>query len=448
MSEPLYPFQRDTIARLVKGGPIFVALEMGLGKSRCAIEAAVQLDAQRILVVCPAIGRVSWPVEVAKWAPGALASVLRHSRALRHRSTREFVVISYDSLSSNREWIELLRAWRPEVVILDEAHYLKTSSAKRTRACYGARIDGAGGLIEGAKHVWPMSGTPMLSYSSELWTHLHALKPSFQKMREHEFQERYSTFEQTQWGARVNGSKNTAELRAACAGFFHNVRAADVLHDLPPIAWTVEPIEALIPPVLAGLAEIRDLDDEALLDWLRDHEVALSSARRRLGMAKIKGAAAWAEYFLDNQPTKSLLLFAHHRDVITGLATALKRFNPAVIHGGTPIGQRIWAVNGFQARRTRLFIGQSSAAGTAITLTASHDVAFVEQDWVPSIMAQAAARCHRIGQRQPVMARVLAIYGSLDEIISRVLAAKARQIGVMFNQPRTQERADVVQDAV
>jgi hypothetical protein len=119
--------------------------------------------------------------------------------------------------------------------------------------------------------------------------------------------------------------------------------------------------------------------------------------------------------FLENND-KSLVLFAHHSEVLQALAGLLHRFEPLVVHGGTPLGQRTWAVNPDPQAAT--LDRPDKASGTTIMLTAAADVGFAEQDWVPSTMVQAAARCHRIGQRGTVMARVFYANGTLDRQIS------------------------------
>ena len=83
--------------------------------------------------------------------------------------------------------------------------------------------------------------------------------------------------------------------------------------------------------------------------------------------------------------------------------------------------------------RCRVFIGQITAAGTAVTLTATNQVLFAETSWSPGDLVQAAKRCHRIGQRRPVFVRILALSDSLDEAVSRVLAGKARMISQILN---------------
>jgi SWI/SNF-related matrix-associated actin-dependent regulator of chromatin subfamily A-like protein 1 len=85
--------------------------------------------------------------------------------------------------------------------------------------------------------------------------------------------------------------------------------------------------------------------------------------------------------------------------------------------------------------KCRVFVGQVVAAGTAITLTAAHQVMFVEADWTPANNQQAAMRCHRIGQTKPVTVRFVGMANSIDERIQRVLKQKTRVLTKLFDGP-------------
>jgi SNF2 family DNA or RNA helicase len=90
--------------------------------------------------------------------------------------------------------------------------------------------------------------------------------------------------------------------------------------------------------------------------------------------------------------------------------------------------ERDAAVAAFQNDPThRVFIGQIVAAGQAITLTAARRAVFLEMAWTPSANFQALKRCHRIGQRWPVLGEALCAPG-LDEAVQGLLVRKARDI--------------------
>jgi len=75
-----------------------------------------------------------------------------------------------------------------------------------------------------------------------------------------------------------------------------------------------------------------------------------------------------------------------------------------------------------------LFIGNMKAAGVGLTLTASSHVVLIELDWCPSNIAQAIDRCHRIGQKDSVLAQYLVLEGSLDATMAKRIVEKQKVI--------------------
>lgn len=445
--DPLFPYQETMIDAMTSNSALFVAADMGLGKTRCALEACARVGAKRVLVVAPAIGRVSWPAETAKWRPEAeCLPVAAPADLLGDNSRPLYRVASYNAVSKNPEaWVKAARHWLPDAVILDEAHYLAHTGAfankrtARTTAIYGRHNDRKGSMLETARFIWPMSGTPAPNYTADLWTHLRALAPQTiispvtgQPMSEYEFQDRFSTTRTSAYGRHVTGSVNTAQLRSATADFFYRLRKADVLPDLPPLTWAHEPLDITALDAAAVLPVPSGVSDEELLDWLRSQSDHLATQRKMLGMAKATAAISWIEDFMRGCDRK-LIVFGHHPDLLDLLAKSLGAYQPVVIHGGTSTALRARAVERFQTfDGCRLFLGQTQTCGTTLTLTAASDIAFVEEDWSPTAMAQAAHRALRIGQTRGVLARVLYAPGSVDERIARVAAKKARELDIMF----------------
>ena len=128
-----------------------------------------------------------------------------------------------------------------------------------------------------------------------------------------------------------------------------------------------------------------------------------------------------------------IVLFCVHKDVINSLERELKHHHAVTLYGGTPAAKRQNRVTRFQNDKAcKVFIGQVQAAGTAITLTASHHVLFVESSWVPAENAQASMRCHRIGQTKPVNVQFVSIANSIDQRIQRALMRKTKDLADLF----------------
>lgn len=437
-------YQDGIIDALAASPAKFCAVDTGLGKSRCVIKAAQRVGARNVLIPCPAIGKVSWPAEIEKWWPEASVLVPSEPALLTTHSTRPtFNIVSYDDLARDPQgWLEGAGRLDPDVVAPDEAQYLKNLDAARTKVVYGPRADRKGSLIERARYVWPLSGTPAPNYTAELWTHIHALAPhtiinprTGRPMSEPEFKDRYSTQRASVYGMHVTGSINTSALRARTADFFYRLRKREVLKDMPEIVWTHEPI----PMADAGRfldAVPTGLSDDELLEWLRQNYAHGSSERKALGLAKVGGAAEWARNFLGGADfDRKLIMFGYHVEVVEHLAAELAaEYGVVMIHGGIGTAGRKRAVDLFQNDpNVRIFIGEMISCGTSITLTAASDVAFVEGDWTPNNLAQAAARADRLGQTRGVIARLLYVPRSKDERIARVAARKASELAEMFD---------------
>ena len=124
---------------------------------------------------------------------------------------------------------------------------------------------------------------------------------------------------------------------------------------------------------------------------------------------------------------EKLVIFAHHRDVIMGLATSLSRFRPVTLTGETSSTVRQKAIDAFQTDPgVRLFIGNIVAAGTGITLTAASHCVFAELSWVPAELSQCEDRLHRIGTQDSVSVQHLVLEGSLDAMMVKALLRKQR----------------------
>jgi SWI/SNF-related matrix-associated actin-dependent regulator 1 of chromatin subfamily A len=241
----------------------------------------------------------------------------------------------------------------------------------------------------------------------------------------------------------VEGSKNLPELRAKLDGFMLRVKKEDVLTDLPPVRWDTVPVEIAQAGIgaLKFSPAIEALSDDDLLNYLStasgdDH---IMRVRHMLGLCKVAAAVEYIDDFLTNLPAgKKVLVFAHHRDVIEKLVSGLGDYSPLSITGSSTISERATAIDTFlNDHGRRLLIGNIQAAGTGLTLVgpkcACSDVIFVEASYSVGDNVQAAARVHRIGQREAVVARFLTAHETLDDRIQDILARKARDFSILFD---------------
>lgn len=431
----LFPYQIHGAKWLagIKHG--LLADPMGLGKSAQAITACDDIDARTILVVCPASMRQVWRREFEKFSgKSRLIHVMGKGSSPLHNAVN---IVSYDAAATRLH--SALMTIKYDVGIFDEAHFLKSTSAKRTQAVYGKRAEP--GLVHKCNRVWLLTGTPAPNNPIELYPMCRVLfgdgfkNKDGKVMDKYGFTNRFCTTTNNGFGIKITGGKNLPELKERLAPYVLRRRKEEVLKDLPPIRFDNLYLDS---GKLALPAEEEKVLREALesptpLRALEAAATHLATLRRALGLAKVDPLAEWLKDQLEGGMEK-VVIFAHHRSVMERLALHLSRVSEFVqICGNTNATERDNAVQRFQNDPAcRVFLGQLQAAGTGLTLTAASDLVFAEYSWVPAENDQAAMRIHRIGQENPVMIRYAVVANSLDEKIAAVVRKKSAVISQVF----------------
>lgn len=394
----LYPYQREGVAFLLDRSRAYLADEMGLGKSVQALVAAQRSEIESVLVIAPASTLPNWRAEAEHWGDPAW-----RFRAISYADKR-----LRDGSIDGADW---------DVVIVDEAHYIKSRKAKRTKNVLR--------VCNGASRAWLLSGTPMPNHAGELWTIFDGLWPeklephrrSFMKWLQH-----FCRYTHTRYGPRVYGHQNASELRLMLSDIMLRRKLEDVGLDLPPLRVD---IHRLPKPDNWDLGT----DDMDVLTSIQDEqardEPSLSRVRRLLGTLKAPHVAHQLSHELDDGAYGKIVVLYHHRDVGDVLEEALRVFGTVRLDGSSTPRQRQSYVDAFNADdTTRVFLGQQTSAGTGLNLQVAHEVVLVEPSWVPDENRQAIKRIHRIGQDAPCRARIFTISGTLDEGVMKTIALK------------------------
>jgi len=244
-------------------------------------------------------------------------------------------------------------------------------------------------------------------------------------------------------GFRFSKHRHISELEKILEPFMLRRTKAEVQPNIKEPMFetiTVPRSEAALPPeFLAMVPRLNQVDDElqqALdsgdqLSTLESMASSLASLRRFTVALKLPAIAEQIEIDLTINQIPKLVVFAIHKVAIRWLAEKLKLFNPLTITGETPAEKRQPNIDRFQSDPTvRLILGNIAAMGTGVDglQNVCDEAIFCEQDWVPSLNAQAVMRLCRIGQRNPVRARIFSLYGSVDEHVQDVLTKKMREL--------------------
>ena len=427
LPDGLYPFQEEGVRWLeLHRGRGLIADDMGLGKT---VQALVWLkshpEALPAVVVCPASIKLNWAREAKRWI-GAVPVILSgkkkklieiHNEDEVQGSPR-IIIINYDILE--HWWTDIRSRFKPGSVIVDEAHYIKSSTTHRTKAVKQ--------LCKGIKYVIALSGTPIMNRPAEIYEAIKLVCPGLFP-KKWDFLKRYCGLRNNGFGWEYKGATHTDELHKKLTGTcMIRRKKEDVLPDLPAKTRTVLPLE------LDNAEEYKTAEQD-FGSWLADRgekEKAVTvlgqlEALKQLAVeGKIKQAIKWIGDFLESG--EQLVVFCHHQKTVKRLSTAFGS-QGVVVDGSTPERQRQAHIDAFQGEPgVRLFIG-TLAAIEGITLTAASNVAFLELWWSPGQHSQAEDRVHRIGQEaQSIGAYYLIAAGTVEEKIARLLDRKQKVV--------------------
>jgi SWI/SNF-related matrix-associated actin-dependent regulator 1 of chromatin subfamily A len=421
LAEPykLHSFQRAGVAYALKARRCILGPEMGLGKtpiSQAAVEAA---GAFPVIVICPAVMRLVWVDEVAKFFPHRTTTVVLGTKR-EAIPPADFIITGYSTLKDRL--VDLLNVGA-SALIVDESQNIKNKgSAKKpvqqTAAC-----------LELAKAIPPkgmvllLTGTPVTNRPIELVPQLEALGRLADFGGFMTFAKRYTgAYRKTiriaggyksVWD--FSGSTNAKELheklRMKC---YYRVTKKEVLPELPPVQHSLrrlacdpgamkeyrEAEAAIIRYVgdrAAKLAEEMGEDPKSAAVEARiraesaEHLVRIGELWRLAVEAKFDSATEWLDDFLASTDEK-IIVFAQSRSVVDRLA---KRYNAPRVWGGQADTERMASVKKFQSDpATRIIVCSIHAAGVGLTLTAATNVVFMEFDWTPAAIDQAIARAY------------------------------------------------------
>lgn len=439
----LWPFQKASIDYALRRSNTLVGDQPGLGKTPIAICIANEIQAKRILVICPANIRIQWMKRIQEWTtmrwPYVIHPIL-YSRSGVHPQA-QWTVVSYD-LARTEAIGKTLAKGHYDLLILDEAHYLKTPDSRRTRAVFG------GGdahlflpLAERSEKILALTGTPLPNRPREAYTLARGMCfDAIDWASEDKFRLRFNPSRKIEitdprtGRTRVAIDERTgrhAELQNRLrANFMVRHLKREVMPQLAMPMYDIIQLEETGPVKQALHAEsLLDIDPENLEGADAAILGHIAVVRRMMGIALAPQVADYVEMLLDGGDEK-LVLFAHHIAVLDIFEQRLRKHGVLRIDGRTPPSHKERLIRQFVGdKNVNIIIGniQSMGTGTDGLQEVAYHGLIAEPSWTPGENIQCFDRLDRGGQNRTVQGDIFVAPNSFAE---RILASALRKLQI------------------
>jgi superfamily II DNA or RNA helicase len=435
----LHEYQRQAALFAARAGRCLIADDMGLGKTIEAI-AAVEIMArhfgvERALVVCPVSLKHQWAQEIAR-ATGRTAAVVGGLRARREagfQAESVYKVIHYDTVHRD---LDLIRAWSPDVVILDEAQRIKNWTT-RTAASVKKLA---------SPYAIVLTGTPLENRLEELvsivdFVDRYRLGPTFRLLHDHQVRNEFG---------RVVGYRDLHRIGRTLAPVLLRRRKADVLDQLPPRLEKRFHVP-MTPEQVRHHDENRDIVARLAAKWRRYRFLSEADQRRLMIALQNMRMACDSTYLLDgtsDHGTKAdevvtvLGELFERREVKAVVFSQWVRMHELLVrrleqrgwrhvffHGGLESATRQALVDRFRDDpQCRIFLS-TDAGGVGLNLQHASVVVNVDLPWNPAVLEQRIGRIHRLGQTRPVQIMTFVATGTIEEGMLGLLGFKRSLFG-------------------
>lgn len=436
----------------------------GAGKTRVALAVyAAQKSAgnvERVLIVCPKSAYDSWTNEVQECFTDADAPRL-FDRSFD--GLAEFLVVNYERLDPS---LGVLATWlkeRPSMIILDEAHRMKLGS----KGTYGSACMALGPLARrrliltgtpapnGTKDlenllgfVWPGYGQRTVTSAvggGDLARASTVLRPLFTRTTKQEL----GLPKVTSVARYVDMPPLHKEIYSSLAGGLASSTAREDLSALGKTALRLLMAATSPALIIEGASKYEPLSyqlepldipqSESLLDLMKDLPNYEMSPKYEEAAAIVAENAALG---------RKTLVWTTFVKSLTTLEKLLGKYNPAVVHGGTP--DRDEQIRRFRVDSDcKVLLSNPATLGEGISLhDVCHDAIYVDRDFMAGRYLQSLDRIHRLGLAPGTETRITVIVAreTVDEVVETRLQQKLEFMGTILDDPSVRQLADLQEE--
>ena len=440
-NRPPLEHQKEAIQKLVENKKFILADDMGLGKTTSTIIAALEANSKKVLIICPATLKINWKREIENYSDKSIYI----AEGKNFNTDADYVIINYDIIKNfhdpkKKDDSEILKA-NFDLVIVDEAHYIKNGQAQRTKLIND--------LVKTVDRLWLLTGTPMTSRPMDYFNLLSLVDSPVSK-NWMAYAIRYCQGYQFNVGGRkvwnITGASNLDELRERTAATILRRLKENVL-DLP---------DKIITPVYLRL---KSKNYEEVMgeyyDWydknpdesksLTVQFSKLTKVRQIIADEKISQTIEIAENIIEQD--KKVIIFCNFTDSLNKI---IEHFGKSAVKldGSMSKPERQRSVDEFQDNpKVKVFVGNIKAAGVGITLTSAEAVIMNDLSFLPSDHAQAEDRAYRYGQKNNVLVYYPIFENTIEGVIYDILNNKKQVIATVMgdNQTTTDAAEEILQ---
>lgn len=400
----------------MNGGALFMG--MGTGKSKVAIDFAVvkhkQGQVNKVLIVAPRLAVLdTWPREIEKHAPPN--DIEWRLQTYEYLGGREF-----DDGRVYEQGFEEIQEWGPDLIIADEAHKIKKSTAKRSAKLFR--------LAKQTPYRVAMTGTPVSKSPLDIYGIFKFVDHTVFGTRISYIKQRYLTYG-GYMNYQITGTKNMKEFRKKIAPYvFQHEKNLKVANEVIPVKFDLDKgtkqllkefkREKLI--TVDGVAIPGDLpitrslkQRQILAGFVFDED---KTAHYLPDPAKLKRYVGLIQQ-MEEEENKHVVVFCQFipEMKLVGKATkAETNYRVRYLKGGLKdeeIKTRLqkWRVGG------GVLVVQVDLAAESIDLTAANKTIYHTLPRSYITWSQSLSRSHRDGQERDVAQYVLIAEGTIDE---------------------------------
>ena len=385
--------------------------EMGLGKTIQAIAAIHHLHHEGhryFLVICPASVLLNWKREVDKLTD--MQAYILHGESFgdyeKWKSDGGIAIINYEGLDK----IIFDKDFPLDMVVVDEAHFVKNKDAQRTR--HTIRI------IEQAEYALYMTGTAIENNVDEMCYLIECLNPSVAN--------------------EIKGMKYLAKadlFRKKIAPVYLRRKRADVLMELPELTihdeWCM-------------------MNDEEINSYRKAVESENFMAMRRVSWNSLNSTKAERMVELCLQALsegRKVVIFSYFLDTLSFVSDLLLGKALPVISGKLSLEKRQDILCQFEEPIARVLPIQIHAGGIGLNIQTAEIVILCEPQLKPSDEMQAISRIYRMGQVHHVFVYRLLSADTIDETLVKRLHDKQNIFDQFADESEISEQLEQFEEA-